>query len=323
MRKLNFRSVSPWMPLALRYLLGAAIIYWLLQNQTLDWSHVSKLTFPYVCLGCFLAVLQLILSAYRVRVLLHGQDIKASLIHCIKFNSVGIFYSTFMPGGISGDVARAYFFWKEYPEASKTSLAGALFLDRLYGLTMMIFIGLLAASFLVSVDSSIRNYVVMGWALLVGGVVFYVWLGHYLTFNAGESPEGRLEKLSFKLREFISKVHVNKYAMSTIWTVFALSICIHLAAIVMIYFFSLHVLSGLSLVQVAAVSPVGLLANALPISPGGIGVGEKSFDVLFSLVGGTSGGNAFLIARIFLYSPAIIGGLLVLRSFLKAHRFLS
>ena len=321
MKQLSFQSIPPWLSLLLRYLLGAGIIFWLLQNQTLDWSHILTLTLPYVCLGFFLVVSQLILSAYRVRMLLHGQGIKASLIHCIKFNTVGIFYSTFMPGGISGDVARAYFFWKEYPEASKTSLAGALFLDRFYGLTMMILVGLLAASFLVSVDGSIRNYVVMGWALLIGGVIFYVWLGRYLTFNASERPEGRLEKLSFKLREFISKIHVKNYATLTMWMVFSLSICIHLAVIVMIYFFSLHVLSGLSLVQVAAVSPVGLLANALPISPGGIGVGEKSFDVLFSLVGGTSGGNAFLITRIFLYSPALIGGLLVLRSFLKAHRF--
>lgn len=321
MRKLSFRSGSSWISLVFKYLLGAAIIYWLLQNQTLDWSHISALTLPYVCLGCVLVVLQLILSAYRIKVLLYGQGIKAPLIYCIKFNAVGIFYSVFMPGGISGDVARAYFFWKEYPEASKTSLVGALFLDRLYGLTMMIFIGLLAASFLVSVDGSIRNYVAMGWALLIGGVTFYVWLGSYLTFNASERPEGYLEKLSFKLREFISKIHVKNYATLTMWMVFSLSICIHLAVIVMIYFFSLHVLSGLSLVQVAAVSPVGLLANALPISPGGIGVGEKSFDVLFSLVGGTSGGNAFLITRIFLYSPALIGGLLVLRSFLKAHRY--
>ena len=87
----------------------------------------------------------------------------------------------------------------------------------------------------------------------------------------------------------------------------------------MIYTFSVHVGSGLSLMQVTAVSPVGLLANALPISPGGIGVGEKSFDVLFNLVGGTGGGTTFLITRIFMYSPALIGGCVLLTSLFRAH----
>jgi len=304
----------------LRYLLGAAIIYWLLQNQTLDWSHISTLTLPFVLFAIILISLQLVLSAFRVRLLLHGHGIEAALSQCVKFNAVGIFYSTFMPGGVSGDVARAYFFWREYPEASKASLAGALFLDRLYGLATLIFIGLLAATFLLSIDGSMLNYVVVGWVLLIGGVGCYIWLGRNLLFDDGEIPKGRLASFSFMLRKFFSKIQLENYELSTIWLVLLLSACIHIAAIVTIYLFSIHVLSGLSIIQVAAVSPVGLLVNALPLSPGGIGVGEKSFDMLFGLLGGFNGGNAFLIARVFLYSPALIGGAIILVAFLKAHK---
>jgi glycosyltransferase 2 family protein len=321
MRKLNVRSVPPWISLILRYLLGAAIIYWLLQNQTLDWSHISTLTLPFVLFGIILVSLQFVLSAFRVRLLLHGHGIEVALSQCVKFNAVGIFYSTFMPGGVSGDVARAYFFWREYPEVSKASLAGALFLDRLYGLTTLIFVGLLAATFLLSIDDSMLNYVVIGWVLLIGGVCCYIWLGRNLFIDEREIPKARLAILAFNLRKFFSKIKLENYKTSTIWLVLLLSACVHIAAIVTIYLFSMHVLSGLSIVQVAAVSPVGLLANALPLSPGGIGVGEKSFDMLFGLLGGVSGGNAFLIARVFLYSPALLGGGILLATFLKAHKF--
>ena len=319
MRQLGLQSIPRWLSLLLRYVLGAAIIYWLLQNQTIEWRQVLSLTTPYILFGGGLVLAQLLVSAYRVKLLLHGQGVEVSLAHCVKFNSIGIFYATFLPGGIPGDVARAYFFWKEYPKASKTSLAGALFLDRFCGLTTMIFIGLLAASFMLTIEGSMQRYVVAGWMCLIGGVIFYIWMGRYVVFKNMESPNGRLAGIWFQFRKFFCKIQLNNYDLTKIWIVLLFSAFIHLSAVFMIYTFSVHVGSGLSLIQVTAVSPVGLLANALPISPGGIGVGEKSFDVLFYIVGGTGGGTTFLITRIFMYSPALIGGCVLLSSFFRAH----
>jgi uncharacterized membrane protein YbhN (UPF0104 family) len=54
-------------------------------------------------------------------------------------------------------------------------------------------------------------------------------------------------------------------------------------------------------------TPVGLLINAVPLSPGGLGIGENAFELLYTMVGGANGGTSFLLARVFLYSPALIG----------------
>lgn len=316
---MSLHSIPRWLSISLRYVLGAVIIYWLLRNQTIEWKQILSLTTPYILFGGGLVLVQLLVSSYRVKLLLHGQGVEVSLAHCVKFNSIGIFYATFLPGGITGDVVRAYFFWREYPKASKTSLAGALFLDRFCGLTTMIFIGLLAASFILTLEGSMQRYVVAGWICLISGVVFYIWMGRYVVFENMESPKGRLASVWFQIRKFFSKIQLKNYALTKICIVLLFSAFIHLSAVFMIYTFSVHVGSGLSLMQVTAVSPVGLLANALPISPGGIGVGEKSFDVLFNLVGGTGGGTTFLITRIFMYSPALIGGFVLLASLFRAH----
>jgi uncharacterized membrane protein YbhN (UPF0104 family) len=50
---------------------------------------------------------------------------------------------------------------------------------------------------------------------------------------------------------------------------------------------------GVSLLM-ALLVPLGFVANALPLTPGGLGVGEAAFDQLFQLAGFTGGAVALL-----------------------------
>ena len=316
-----FKSTKLWFSLAIRYLAGILIIFWLMKTQTLDFSRVLSLSAHFIIYGSCFVLIQLCLSAARIKILLNDQNVKATMVDCIQFNCVGIFYSTFLPGGISGDLARAYFFWKKYPHYSKTSMAGALFLDRFFGLAMMICIGLIAGTIMLSVDQTYKQFLIIGWiSFFVGTFIFIISISN-IKFDANANRNSYWDKFNYHIRNFISTINLRNYSKLTIFKTLFLSLSIHVAAILMIYLFSLHVLSGLSIIQVMAVSPLGLLLNALPLSPGGIGVGEKAFDILFALLKGTEGGNAFLITRIFMYSPSIIGGGIVVISFLKAHQF--
>ena len=44
--------------------------------------------------------------------------------------------------------------------------------------------------------------------------------------------------------------------------------------------------------------PLGFLVNALPLTPGGLGVGEVAFDKLFALAGLAGGVEALLAWRV-------------------------
>jgi uncharacterized membrane protein YbhN (UPF0104 family) len=50
--------------------------------------------------------------------------------------------------------------------------------------------------------------------------------------------------------------------------------------------------------KLCLVAPVGHLVNSLPLTPGGIGVGETAFNALFSLSGMSGGADALLCLRI-------------------------
>jgi hypothetical protein len=99
-----------------------------------------------------------------------------------------------------------------------------------------------------------------------------------------------------------------------------LSVAIHALAVFLIYLCAVHANAGLGLAGVFSVGPFGLLANAIPISPGGLGVGEQSFEFLFHLLGARNGASSFLMARVFLYSPAAIGAVVAAIFFLRLHR---
>jgi len=58
------------------------------------------------------------------------------------------------------------------------------------------------------------------------------------------------------------------------------------------------------------VCPLVFIAGALPISPGGIGVGETAASLLFARVGVETGAASMLIFRIWLVILRMPGGLL-------------
>ena len=225
-----FKSIPIWISLPLRYALGALIIFWLLQNETLDWSNLFTLSSSFIFCGIFLVIIQLFLSALRVKIFLKDRGVNVSLSHCIQFNSVGIFYSTFLPGGISGDIARAYFFWKKYPEASKSSLAGALFLDRFFGLIIMISIGLLAATIMLSSNLIFKNYIILGWVFLIGGLFLFIIFCNRINFDENKISDTPWQRLKFNFYKFISKINLENFNKLTI-----LRYCISFAFILQLY----------------------------------------------------------------------------------------
>ena len=59
--------------------------------------------------------------------------------------------------------------------------------------------------------------------------------------------------------------------------------------------------------------PLGHLANTLPLTPGGLGVGEAAFDALFALAGAGGGAEALLGWRVLNLMLGLLGLLLYLQ----------
>jgi len=306
----------------LKYVLGISLIVWMVASGKVDLSVAGELPASLVGECAALMVVQSVLAALRVRYILGHQGIRTGAIQCLLFNCAGILYSAFLPGGISGDAVRAYLFMKAVPN-QRLAILGAMLLDRLMGLISMVALGLAAAFYMAIRVPIVRPYL-LGFtaifAVLVGGLAMLHFLGSRHGGQKHAVGAGRIGRLWGNLRRVVAELRIHHYGAGVLLFVVAQSMLIHLTAVAVIYICSLHSGSGLGFLEVFVATPIGLLVNAIPLSPGGLGIGENAFELLYRAIGGQHGGTSFLIARFFLYSPAVVGLAYVLKRMVTRKR---
>lgn len=294
-----------------RSAVGIIIIYFLVKSNKLNFDVISIINKKTASLALSLCILQFFLAAWRVQLLLLAKGIRINFYSCLFYNAVGVFYSIFLPGGMSGDAMRAYYLYRATNSHyfSKSALIGALVTDRLIGTLAMLFVGLIALTYSQDVLNIPVKYIITVWSFFIGGFAIYIKL---CKIPHLESSKPILQWVFKKLKNILSALDLTSYSSRTLLFAWGSSVIIHVCAGLIIFIFSVSLISGLSFGQVMAIAPVGLLMNALPISPGGVGVGEQGFEFLFALIGGNFGGNVFMLSRLFLFAPAILGAVCAL-----------
>jgi uncharacterized protein (TIRG00374 family) len=304
----------------LKYVVGISLIVWMVASGKLDFSAVGSLPLALVGLCLALIAVQSVLGALRVRYILAHQGIRVGAWRCLLFNCTGILYSAFLPGGISGDAVRAYLFMKEVPN-HRLAILGAMFLDRVLGLVSMVALGLTAAFYMAIQVPVIRPYLLAFTALFVALVAGLATL-HFIgaRHKAHDVPLVHVPGFWAKINRAIAELRIHHYPTHVLVAVVLQSVLIHLTAVVVIYLCSVHSRAGLGFLEVFVATPIGLLVNAIPLSPGGLGIGENAFELLYRAIGGKNGANSFLVARIFLYAPAFAGLAYVLKRMVSRKR---
>ena len=304
----------------LKYVVGISLIVWMVASGKLDLAVLAALPAWLLVQGLALIALQTLLGAFRVRYILAHQGIHTGLWQCFLFNCSGVLYSAFLPGGISGDAVRAYLFMKAVPN-HRLAILGAMVLDRLLGLTSMVALGLCAAFYMAINLPVIRPYLLAFSGIflaLVGGLALLHFIG--ARHKHHDVPFADLPGLWAKLKKLVADLRIHHYPVRVLAAVVMQSVFIHVMAVAVIYLCSLHSHAGLGFLEVFVATPIGLLVNAIPLSPGGLGIGENAFEFLYRVIGGRNGATSFLIARIFLYSPALVGAFYVLKRMVSKKR---
>jgi len=298
----------------LKYVVGISLIVWMVWTGKVDLSVLGKLPSDLLLEASVLTAIITLLGAVRVRYILLKQSIQTGVWQCFLYNCAGILYSAFLPGGISGDAVRAYLFMKAVPNR-RLAILGAMVLDRVLGLVSMVFLGFIAACYMALNVPIIRPYLLGFGAIfftLIGGVALLHFIGARHEHQQS-AAEGLVEKIWTRVTSIIASLRIHDYAPRALTFVVLQSMVIHLLAVALIYICSVYARSGLDFLRVFVATPIGLLVNAIPLSPGGLGIGENAFELLYKTIGGQNGATSFLLARVFLYSPALIGLAYVLK----------
>lgn len=276
---------------ALKILFSAGIIYWLVSSGKLNFSALRALLSPGpAALALGLVALNLFFASERWRILIKSQHMKASSWPVFKLSLIGTFFNFAMPGGVGGDVIKAYYFNRQNP-GSKVVAVTSVLMDRVIGLFSMVLMALLVMVYDMEHITHVPSLMTLFWFILGLFIVFAVALA--LIFSSALYRKQILKKiinklpLSEKFMKLYESMHLYGKQGGRILAVIFLSLIAQTCSILFLYLVGM--MAGYNDVHLKTyflVAPLGFMATAIPISPAGVGVGQAAFYFLFNIYNG-------------------------------------
>ncbi len=310
-------KITPWLAHVLRVAFAALIIGILIRSGALKPALLGTAIAKHPALyglGFFLYIVPIQFLAWlRWHLLLRAAKVNITAWESARLHLTGIFFNGFLPGGTGGDLVKGWYLLKGRSRTEAAAAIGTLVVDRITGLFGLI--GLAAVANWISRDvwstspvlaaqSAFILSVAVGMGVLT--VLFLSpWkprrlLGLRLRRKDGEENAGPKdarggEALTNKTetRGFLAEFALALGAFRKFPKVFlgaiAISVCVH-SILVTIYALCAAALDvDLPFRLHAYVAPTLTLANGMPISPAGLGVGEAAGMVLYKAVGASHG----------------------------------
>lgn len=304
--------------MGLKFLFGFVLIALLVQSGKLDFSLAQRVfSAPGLwILALLVMIFQTCLSSLRWRILLQtGTRAELPYFDILKYNWIGMFFNTFLPGAVSGDFVKLIYVKKNDPQISKSFLIISVFMDRILGVVGLVsLMGIMSLFYyqeVTQLSPVLKQMIHFNIALLVGALGFILAL--FLPLKWQEKIVYLLEKIPL-LGGFMSRILQQTWQIGADrWTIFKalfLSFAIQFASVLAFWlltssFYSNPISLGLSFTFI----PLGFMALSIPIAPAGLGVGHMVFEGLLGYAGITGGANLFnlhFLMGVFINSFGII-----------------
>lgn len=279
--------------LAIKPIIAIALLIWLVQSDYLRIQDLKLLMHPlYLPLAFIIFGVAIFLQNQRFRILLSAQGLNIQLSTAWKLHMVGQFFNFVLPGGVSGDLVKAYYIKKNHGHASQTSPYTVLF-DRVLGVYTLLLISFFTSLF------DWNHFQTNSHLKSIGTIIVICFLASTFFFLlATYSPVRNyllniLSKLVGSRAKFINHLitttHFFFKSPKALFSAILLSVIAQLFILTVIYMLSMALgRSDVPLSTYIVGCSIGFLLTAIPISPGGIGVGQAAFLFIFTLFLGES-----------------------------------
>lgn len=277
-----------------------SLVYWLTTSGKLDLSKIKLLVTNPLALSANVVVwiICITLGAYRWKLLLQSVSLMLSKSKVISFQLIGVFFNTAMPGAVGGDVVKAYYVANEGETKTYSSAFISVLMDRIIGMTTVMLLGVV----FITVDlqrllanETIRPVVIGSYVMLS---LMCVFLG--FVFFLPKQSGAKFIDFIFQfpvIRNFkglMDAVINYRSAYGSLAKAIFLSTIIQCSLMALFWLLASYLgLSNIQLNDLIIIYPIGTLVMAIPLAPGGLGVGHLAFEKLFLMVGAHGGANVF------------------------------
>ena len=318
------RQVKNYFWTLLKLGIALSLVGYLVQQGKLDFSKLTILIEkPEVLVATVLGwiVVLVLMISWRWQLLLRGMGLEASFPRVLQLYLIGLFFNSTMPGAVGGDIIKAVYVMRDHRAKNKTPAMLTILLDRIIGLMGLFLIGAVAVSLKLPTfwaSPMLKPIVLMIYGLLVFTVVFYA----VVFIPVAEERDPFRKMIQFQIPGFgiLRKIYAALlvYRDNPATLVYALLISVAVQTCTLSYFLyltgTMFPEMAFDVFDFAAIYPVGILATALPLAPGGLGVGHVAFDSLYHFIGMEHGAdvfNVYLLASITLSLSGIVPYLFV------------
>ena len=278
--------------IAIAVVLLALLYYWrVIDIGTLRvlWAQPSILA---VALAMSLANIPL--EGLRWHVLLRAQGLDLQLGRTIRILASSMFFANFLPGAAGGDLIRGVYVYKAAHGRRAPALLSIL-IDRLLGLIAFVVIGLLALLTRPALEGRLFVF-----ALTILSGLFILLLA--VLFLFGDRVALALQRLTARRSTRLTQIvgdtgaalrQYGKDWRSTGVALLLSAVIVSLAVGPIVLIATAMPFSGPSAVDYGIAGLYALIANSLPITPGGIGIGEGAFASACVMLAPTAARAAF------------------------------
>ncbi len=307
----------------LKLLFAGGLLYWLISSGKLDLSLIKK-SFeggPQWIIALFLIFAQAVIGTFRYKILLETKSSKPlPFLQILRLNYIGFFFSSVLPGAVTGDLIKLVYVKKIDHSFSKSFLVTITLLDRIIGLAGLLFLAgifsLLNFREISLLSPKIIPIITLNLFLFCGTLLF---IGILISpLKVQKKLLQIIIKIPFiglKISQLVEQIFALRENRKDIINCLMLSCFAQFLGILAFWTISSPFYSGHLPFQYAfTFIPVGLISTAIPISPGGLGVGHVFFANLFSLVNIDNGASLFNLFFLCNFAHNLIGVLPYLMS---------
>jgi uncharacterized protein (TIRG00374 family) len=302
----------------LRIAVGVGLLAYLGFSGVIDWSALGGLAtaWPLTVMAFALLLLCMVVTAWRLCVLMRPHGLELSLFASVKLTLIGVFFSLCLPGATGGDAVRFYYA-ASGNRGRRMEVATILVVDRAAGMFGLLAWPLLAAPLFPALvtSSPVFPALLLSAAAAVVAMVGLVIVAASPAVRRHPLLVGALGRIRFGtyLERALDTVHGYRHDMRTLAAAAGISLLAHTFAIMVVLTVSRALNPGAFSWETSLLVPLGFMANTLPLTPGGLGVGEAVFERLFSLAGLAGGAEIMLGWRVILLLVGLLGLLAYLR----------
>jgi uncharacterized protein (TIRG00374 family) len=277
--------------------------------------------YQYLILAFCIGLASIVLTFVRWYFLVRAQGLPFTLADALRLGAIGIFFNSFLPGGVGGDIIKAAFLARS--QSRRTVAVATVIMDRAIALWALFwFVGLLGLAFWLlgrlRPDAGQAAQVIITGSVLITAVSWVAWILLGLLPPApAERFAGRLARLpkvGSSAAEFWRAVVMYRKQQWVVYLVMLLCWIGHAGFVLTFYCCVLTLWDPSAgpipdLTEHFLLVPIGLVVQAIPGLPGGLGLGELGFGGLYLWFGyaAENGVLGMLVQRLINYALGAIG----------------